>query len=117
MKCFRLSVLPAVILAASNLSGSSAAVGYRYWHAASPPPFSLPARVAAFSPTAPSRRSFPLPFDVRYLPLFALGLAVVVGLPRTALIGRWSGSVARHAWWMTASCSRWSSRGPGTSTT
>lgn len=40
---------------------------------------------------AQSRRSFPLPFDVRYLPLIAVGMAVIVGVPYTALIGRWSG--------------------------
>jgi hypothetical protein len=33
----------------------------------------------------------PLPFDVRYLPLFAVGMAVIVGVPSTALLSRWSG--------------------------
>lgn len=33
----------------------------------------------------------PLPFDARYLPLFAFGMAVIVGVPSTALISRRSG--------------------------
>lgn len=33
----------------------------------------------------------PLPLDVRYLPLMAVGMAVIVGLPATVLLGRWSG--------------------------
>ncbi|HET8624504.1 MAG TPA: hypothetical protein VFM14_13155 [Gemmatimonadales bacterium] len=35
--------------------------------------------------------NFPLSFDLRYLPLFALGMAVLVGVPITAMIGWRSG--------------------------
>lgn len=33
----------------------------------------------------------PVPFDIRYLPLFAFGLAVIVTVPATALVSRASG--------------------------
>ena len=72
-------------LAADTDSGYISAVGYRHWHSSSlPQPFTPPAPAA-------SRRKFPLPFDVRYLPLFALAMGAVVGLPSTVAIGRWSG--------------------------
>ena len=79
-------------LAYNGDSGYLIGVGYRHWHAASPPePQTSPVSVTAPAPAAPSRRSFPLPFDVRYLPLFAIGMAVIIGVPATAMIGRWSG--------------------------
>ncbi len=79
-------------LAFNSDGGYLTGVGYRHWHAASPPePQTPPVSVAAPVPAAPSRRSFPLPFDVRYLPLFAVGMAVIIGVPATAMIGRWSG--------------------------
>jgi hypothetical protein len=79
-------------LAYNGDSGYLIGVGYRHWHAASPPePQTSPVSVTARAPAAPSRRSFPLPFDLRYLPLFAIGMAVIIGVPATAMIGRWSG--------------------------
>jgi hypothetical protein len=79
-------------LAYTSDSGYISGVGYRHWHASSPPePDTSPASAAAAAPAVPSRRSFPLPFDVRYLPLFALGMAVIVGVPATAMLARWSG--------------------------
>lgn len=71
-------------LASTSDSGYIDGVGYRHWHAASPP-------AATAAPPATSRRRLPLPFDVRYLPLVALGMVVVVGVPGTMLVGRWSG--------------------------
>ena len=59
-------------------SGYIHAAGYRHWHASSPP-------------AAPSRRSLPLPFDVRYLPLAAMAIGAVIGIPSVVLLGRWSG--------------------------
>ncbi|HEX6643074.1 MAG TPA: hypothetical protein VF037_00235, partial [Gemmatimonadales bacterium] len=32
-----------------------------------------------------------LAFDVRYLPLLAIGLGLIIGVPATALLARWSG--------------------------
>lgn len=79
-------------LAHSSDSGYISGVGYRHWHASSPPePRTPPGPLAASVPAASSRLSFPLPFDVRYLPLFAIGMAVIIGVPATAMIGRWSG--------------------------
>jgi len=79
-------------LAYNGDSGYLIGVGYRHWHAASPPePQTSPVSVTAPAPAAPSRRSFPLPFDVRYLPLFAIAMGVIIGVPATAMIGRWSG--------------------------
>lgn len=78
-------------LAANADSGYIRGVGYRHWHASSPPqPHTLP-EPAAPAPAAASRRGFPLPFDVRYLPVFALVMGAVIGLPSTVAIGRWSG--------------------------
>lgn len=62
-------------------SGYINAAGYRHWHASSPP---APA-------TPPVWRSLPLPFDVRYLPLFALGMGAIIGIPSVVLMARWSG--------------------------
>jgi len=70
-------------------SGYINAAGYRHWHASSPPAPSTPP--AAVAGAAPSRRSLPLPFDVRYLPLFALGLGAIISIPGVVLMGRWSG--------------------------
>ena len=79
-------------LAYNSDSGYVSGVGYRLWHASSPPrPYTPAPAVAAPTPAASSRRSFPLPFDVRYLPLFAIGMAVIIGVPATAMLGRWSG--------------------------
>ena len=33
----------------------------------------------------------PLPFDVRYLPLLAIGMGAIIGIPSIALLGRWTG--------------------------
>lgn len=70
-------------LAYDSDSGYIGGVGHRHWHAASAPG---PGAVATAG-----RRSFPLPFDLRYLPLFALGMALIVGVPATAMMARWSG--------------------------
>lgn len=79
-------------LAYNSDSGYISGVGYRHWHASSPPQTYTPAAaVPAATPVAPSRRSFPLPFDVRYLPLLAVGMAVIIGVPATAMLARWSG--------------------------
>ena len=75
-------------LAHNSDSGYLAGVGYRHWHASSPPQPSMPPASAS---VAPGRRSFPLPFDVRYLPLIAVGMAVIIGVPATAMLARWSG--------------------------
>lgn len=76
-------------------SGYIAAVGYRHWHASSPPrPYTPPSPAAASARAAPqalTRRSFPLPFDVRYLPLFAIGLGAIIAGPAIVLMGGWSG--------------------------
>lgn len=42
-------------------------------------------------PPTPVRRQFALPFDIRYLPLFAVGMGAIVGVPATVGIGRRSG--------------------------
>ena len=76
-------------LAHTTDSGYIRGVGYRHWHASSPPRPSTPPAVAA--PAAPAGRDFPLPFDVRYLPLLAVGMAVIIGVPATAMLARWSG--------------------------
>ena len=34
---------------------------------------------------------FPLPFDVRYLPVLMAGVGLILILPATAMMGRWSG--------------------------
>jgi hypothetical protein len=65
------------------------AAGYRHWHASSPPaPSTPPAAVAGAAPTRPR---LPFPFDVRYLPLAALAIGAVIGIPSVVLMGRWSG--------------------------
>ena len=77
-------------LAYNSDSGYITGAGYRHWHASSPPvPYTPPAVPAAAA--YGGRRSFPLPFDVRYLPLFAVGMAVIIGVPATAMLARWSG--------------------------
>ena len=79
-------------LAYTTDSGHITSVGYRHWHASSPPrPRTPPAPAVAKGPAALSRRSVRPPFDIRYLPLVALGMALIVGVPGTAMIGRWSG--------------------------
>ena len=66
--------------------GRLTGIGYRHWHASSPPePRSVPA------PVAVSRRSLPLPFDVRWLPLMVFGLVVVAWAPMLILTARASG--------------------------
>jgi hypothetical protein len=70
-------------------SGFIRAAGYRHWHASSPPaPYTPPAPIAE---VAPSRRSLSLPFDLRYLPLAAIAIGAVIGIPGVVLMGRWSG--------------------------
>ncbi len=61
-------------------SGYIKPAGYRHWHASSPP-----------APAVASRRSLPLPFDVRYLPLVAIGMGAIIGIPSVVLMARWSG--------------------------
>jgi hypothetical protein len=82
-------------LAHATDSGYVRGVGYRHWYASSPPmPQAPPAPPAAADETAPAsvgRPSFPLRFDVRYLPLFAIGMALIIGVPATAMLARWSG--------------------------
>ena len=79
-------------LAHNSDSGYISGVGYRHWHASSAPqPYLSPAAAAAPPPAVSTRRSFPLPFDIRYLPLFAIGIGLIIGIPSVALIGRWSG--------------------------
>ena len=62
-------------------SGYINAAGHRNWHASSPP--------ASATPTV--RRTLPFPFDVRYLPLFAIGMGAIIGVPSVVLMARWSG--------------------------
>ena len=85
-------------LAHTTDSGYINGVGYRHWHASSGAGGSVPqadeadeADEAGGMVAPAGRRGFPLPFDVRYLPLFAVGMAVIVGVPATAMLGRWSG--------------------------
>ncbi len=77
-------------LAHSTDSGYIRGVGYRHWAGADAPDAAEAADAGAAS-FADGRRGFPLPFDVRYLPLFAIGMAVIVGIPATAMMARWSG--------------------------
>ena len=77
-------------------SGHITVVGYRHWHASSPPqPHGAEAPSAAAAPVldaaAPSRPSLVLPFDVRYLPLLAVGMGVIIGIPGVILMARGSG--------------------------
>ncbi|HEU5049008.1 MAG TPA: hypothetical protein VFU00_01725, partial [Gemmatimonadales bacterium] len=80
-------------LAYNSDSGYIAGVGYRHWEvAAGTAEAAGAAETAGAEATASAaRQSLPLPFDVRYLPLFAVGMAVIVGVPATAMMARWSG--------------------------
>lgn len=80
-------------LAYNSDSGYLSGGGYRHWQASSVagPSISLADDTGSGTMVSAGRRSFPLPFDVRYLPLFAVGMAVIVGVPATAMIGRSSG--------------------------
>jgi hypothetical protein len=74
-------------LAHTTDSGYVRAGGYRHWEAAN----AADAADAADGAGAGGRRGFPLPFDVRYLPLFAIGMGIIIGVPATAMMARWSG--------------------------
>jgi hypothetical protein len=77
-------------LAHNSDSGYITAVGYRHWHASSPP-LGLPGPASVPSPSpAPSKGAW-LPFNPRYLLWFALGWVVIAWVPMLALTGRWSG--------------------------
>ena len=84
-------------LAYNSDSGYMSGVGYRHWGAetlaaAGAAGAAEAAEAAEGGATASERRRrFPLPFDVRYLPLFAVGMAVIIGVPATAMLARWSG--------------------------
>jgi hypothetical protein len=76
-------------LASDSDSGYFEAAGYRLWFAgagASPAPRMEP----AVQTPAPQQRSR-FRFDVRHLPLYALGWMLIVGLPAMTLLGAWSG--------------------------
>jgi hypothetical protein len=85
-------------LAYDTDSGYLHGVGYRHWNAgdavAAAPSKDGAIRLdyahwkATPPPAATARRWI---FDVRYLPLYALGCGVIIGIPATALLGRWSG--------------------------
>ncbi len=72
-------------LAYNSDSGYINAPGYRHWHASSPP-----IAPAAPAPTAMRARGFPLPFDIRYLPLLAVAWLLVAWAPMLIMTGRWS---------------------------
>ena len=77
-------------LAYDSDSGYLTGAGYRHWHATSPPiPDTLP--VASTTTASGGQRGSPLPFDLRFLPLLAVGMAVIIGVPATALLARSSG--------------------------
>lgn len=69
-------------LAYNTDSGHFHGVGYRHWKADD----------AVVTP-APAAQANPRGwnFDVRHLPLYALGWALIVGVPMTTLLGVWSG--------------------------
>lgn len=77
-------------LAHNSDSGYITAVGYRHWHASSPP-LGLPRPASSPSPApAPSKGGW-LPFNPRHLHWYALGWVVIAWVPMLALTGRWSG--------------------------
>jgi hypothetical protein len=85
-------------LAYNTDSGYLQGVGYRHWNAgdtaATTPSTDSAVRLdydhwkPAPPPAAAPRR---WNFDVRLLPLIALGWGLIVGIPTTTLLGRWSG--------------------------
>jgi len=77
-------------LAHNSDSGYITAVGYRHWHASSPP-LALPRPASAPSPTPSPTKGAWLPFNPRYLLWFALGWVVIAWVPMLELTGRWSG--------------------------
>ena len=64
------------------------AVGFRYWHASSPP---LPLGQASQAPTTTARKGSWLPFNPSHLHWYALGWVVITWVPFLALFGLWSG--------------------------
>lgn len=81
-------------LAHATDSGYLRGVGYRHWEAADAADAGEKADGADAvdgQEAAGGWRRSPLPFDVRYLPLFAVGFAMIVGVPATAMLARWSG--------------------------
>ena len=85
-------------LAYNSDSGYLHGVGYRHWNAGDTGA-ATPARDSATSMDYDHWKPAPAPaaaprrwnFDVRLLPLIALGWALIVGIPATTLLGRWSG--------------------------
>jgi hypothetical protein len=73
-------------LAHNSDSGHFTGVGYRHWHASSPP------RPMAHPPQAsiPTELSWP-PFNARYLLWLVVGWVVVTWVPSMMLCGMWSG--------------------------
>ena len=73
-------------LAHNSDSGHLTAVGYRHWHASSPP-----LGQASQAPARASIRQRWLPFDPRLLPLLAIGWMLIAWGPFLMLCGVWSG--------------------------
>ena len=85
-------------LAHNTDSGYLHGVGYRHWTAGDAAA-TTPARDSATRMDYDHWKPAPAPaiaprrpnFDIRLLPLIALGWALIVGIPATTLLGRWSG--------------------------
>lgn len=77
-------------LAHNSDSGHITAVGYRHWHASSPPLPLGQARQASAPAPAPSKGSW-LPFNPSHLHWYALGWVVITWVPLLTLLGLWSG--------------------------
>jgi hypothetical protein len=70
-------------LAFNTDSGYLQGVGYRFWKADE----AVVGGPATTPPASPRRWAF----DVRHLPLYVLAWMLIVGIPATTLLGRWSG--------------------------
>ena len=75
-------------LAHNSDSGHLTALGYRHWHASSPP---LPHSPASPSVAGPPSKGRWLPFNPRHLHWYALGWVVIAWVPLLTLTGLWSG--------------------------
>jgi len=74
-------------LAYTSDSGHLTAVGHRHWQA---PATATVAPAAPVAARAPSKGSW-LPFNPRYLPLYAVGWMVIAWIPLLTMLGMWSG--------------------------